>query len=164
MGRVSRFLTWLGVPVCSGCYNKILQAGALETAEIYSSPPMVVFWQRPSSDCWLRLAVSLQGGRGGRSRVSLRKLVPFMRTEPTIPQRPHFLIPSHGGGVGGALGFQHMNLSGLAGGAHKYLEHSGGTWKKKNFRSLLTTHLPKAAQNNSKTLRLDSQEAYDIRK
>ena len=67
-------------------------------------------------------------------------------------------------GGGGALGFQHMNLSGLAGGAHKYLEHSGGTWKKKNFRSLLKTHLPKAAQNNSKTLRLDSQEAYDIRK
>ena len=34
----------------------------------------------------------------------MRKLVPFMRTEPTIPQRPHFLIPSHGGGVGGGIG------------------------------------------------------------
>ena len=107
--------------------------------------------------------MSLQDRRGGRPRVSLRKLVPFMRTEPTTPQRPHFLIHG-GGGAGGALGFQHMNLSGLAGGAHKYLEHSGGTWKKKNFRSLLKTHLPKAAQNNSKTLRLDSQDAYDIRK
>ena len=162
MGRESRFLRLLGVPVCSGCYNKILQAGALETAEIYSSSLMVGFWRRPSSDC-CRLTVSSQGGRGGRPRVSSRKLVPFMRTEPTTSQRPHFLIPSHDGGVG-ALGFQPMNLSRLAGRAHKYSEHSGGTWKKKNFRSLLNMHLPKTVQNNSKTLRLDSLEAYDIRK
>ena len=65
-----------------------------------NSPLMAGFWRRPSSDCWLTLAVSSQGGRGGRPWVSLRKLVPFMKTGPPSSQRPHFLIPSHGGGGG----------------------------------------------------------------
>lgn len=30
----------------------------------------------------------------------MRKLVPFMKTGPPSSQRPHFLIPSHGGGGG----------------------------------------------------------------
>ena len=41
----------------------------------------------------------------------MRKLVPFMRTEPTTPQRPHFLI--HGGGGRGGIGISTYEFVGV---------------------------------------------------